>query len=155
MITPYYRDLSRYKNQEYVSPELFKEVYNVGWLGTEHSFPTGEANPNLLIKIKSLLLERRGGAHLVLERGIRSCPFCKHSIAIPRKNLSDWNLGIGEIWIPFNGKVYASPDMIFHFISEHSYKPPQIFEKAVLDFDVESDWESQDFFDSLLKQDEE
>lgn len=154
MITPYYRDLSRYKNQVYVSPELFKDVYNVGWLSPEHSFPTGEVNPTLLSKIRSFLL-MRGGANILFSRGVHNCPLCKKTIYISRVDVSDMLVGISEIWIPFNGKVYASPDMLFHFISEHSYKPPQIFEKAVLAFDVESDWESQEFFDSLLKQDKE
>lgn len=153
-VTLYRQDLSEYISYQKVSKGLFKDFYNVGWLGTEHSFPTGEVDLIILNKLRSLRLTR-GGVNILFARGVSTCPLCKKIISIPRVDKSDFLLGISEIWIPFNGKVYASPDMILHFISEHSYKPPQIFEKAVLAFDVKSGWESQDFFDTLLEQDKE
>ena len=148
---PYYPDLSQYNNQKYLSPDLFKDVYNVGWLNSDHSFPTENSDSTLLSKIRNIILNHQG-VGLTLERGIGACPLCNEVISIPRANLSERYLGISEIWIPFNGKVYVSPDMIFHHILIHSYKPPQTFEKAILNFDSESKWDSHKFFNSLEKQ---
>jgi hypothetical protein len=42
-------------------------------------------------------------------------------------------LGNGEIRVIGSaGKVYASPVMIYHYMSEHNYLPPQEFIDAVL-----------------------
>lgn len=150
MITPYYSDLSQYKNQKQFVPELFKDILNIGWISSEYDFPTGEVKPTLLIKIKDLLCTQ-GGVNVTFSRGISRCPVCNKIVEIPREGISTLQLGISEIWIPYEGKIFASPDMIFHHISDHMYKPPQIFERAILAFDAESSWDGQEFFTTLSK----
>lgn len=43
-------------------------------------------------------------------------------------------LGSAEIRVPSRlGVVYAAPDMIYHYIKDHDYVPPQEFIDAVLE----------------------
>ncbi len=42
-------------------------------------------------------------------------------------------LGSAEIRVfGSNGVTYAAPDMIYHYVAEHEYKPPDEFIEAVL-----------------------
>ncbi len=42
------------------------------------------------------------------------------------------DLGSAEIWVIANdGKIFACPDLILHYIVDHNYLPPEEFIEAV------------------------
>jgi len=69
-------------------------------------------------------------------RGFHICPFCeerKLGIPVPIGGKS-LTLGSAEIEIADKqGNVYVAPDLIFHYIADHQYLPPQEFIVAVCD----------------------
>lgn len=148
MITPYYPDLSGYTNQKYIAPEVFKNIFNVGWLGSDHEFQTGKVDSIVLEKIRRLNVTI-GGVSITLEGAIHDCPLCEKAVELPRENHPNLPLGIAEMWIPYDDKIYVSHDLIYHFILDHSYQPPQVFIEAIKAFDVESNWDSAKFFKKL------
>ncbi|MGQ9547616.1 MAG: DUF7919 family protein, partial [Roseiflexus sp.] len=38
----------------------------------------------------------------------------------------------GEIWILDGNIVYSAPVMIYHYVTIHNYRPPQVFIDAVM-----------------------
>jgi hypothetical protein len=43
------------------------------------------------------------------------------------------HIGSDEIWVPGeNGRIYAAPSLIVHYVEEHNYLPPPPFIEAVL-----------------------
>lgn len=68
--------------------------------------------------------------------GAIGCVFCDPSsdnpIEVVYRN-QPVLLGLGEIRVfGCNGRIFASPDMIFHYVSDHKYKPPDEFINAVM-----------------------
>jgi hypothetical protein len=41
-------------------------------------------------------------------------------------------LGSAEIRVFAVGVIYAAPDLVFHYVRDHEYKPPQTFIDAVI-----------------------
>lgn len=46
-----------------------------------------------------------------------------------------------------DGKVYAAPSLIFHYMNEHNYEPPKEFINAVMSSD---DPDNEDYYNRLL-----
>jgi len=130
----YFKDLSRYDNSN-------TNVYNIGWLDSNHIFNTGDSFNYILQKLISL--ENKFSTNQT--RGTHECNFCDDFfegdyIILGKKMF----LGSAELWIPNKEKtkIYAAPDLILHYIYTHSYLPPVEFIEAVEDFDPLSDWNS-------------
>lgn len=64
-------------------------------------------------------------------RGIHLCNLCAES-AQRASVLRQSRLGSAELRVFYADKVYASPNLIYHYVVEHGYKPPQEFVEAVL-----------------------
>jgi hypothetical protein len=120
----FFQDMSPYV---YLCDEPLPNVYNVGWLDTDHPFPRGTVSERFLSNLqqhcKTLVRHTRGPF---------PCPFC------------DWTglieCGSAEVWI--KGKenvVFAAPSLIYHYITSHGYRPPQEFIDAVETTIFESD----------------
>lgn len=123
----HFEDLSRYR---YI-PNVEKGcAYNIGWLDGEHPFPTGNVDWVFLDIINSLLLSR-----VMHTRGIHACNICDPEKIIEMKIRGNKILlGTAEIRVfSSSGKVYAAPDLLVHYILEHSYCPPGEFLKALQD----------------------
>ena len=108
----FYEDLSPYQYQ--AVPTGLPGVLNVGWL--ESSAPqVGDIDEDVAQRIGRLC-----EAPIMLTRGHHSCGLC-----------NGFN-GNGEVWIPGDdGRVYASPAMIAHYVKAHRYLPPPSFLEAV------------------------
>jgi hypothetical protein len=123
----YYKDLSVY---EYLGIE-HDNVLNVGWIDKEHSFPKGDVPKKFL----SNLLHECVNNMVNLTRGFHHSPFLgSNKIGYPvRIGLKKYRLGSGEIRVPGkNGIVYAAPNLIYHYVKDCHYQPPQEFIDAVL-----------------------
>jgi hypothetical protein len=53
-----------------------------------------------------------------------------------------------EVWVPAEGGIiYSAPNLIHHYITEHSYRPPMAFLDALEKFDFTVPWLAQEEFE--------
>ena len=108
----FYEDLSPYRYNSI--PTGLPGVLNVGWLGSSAA-QVGDIDEDVAQRIAHFC-----EAPIMLTRGHHSCGLC-----------NGFN-GNGEVWIPGDdGRVYASPAMIAHYVKAHRYLPPPAFLEAV------------------------
>jgi hypothetical protein len=111
----FFEDLSPYT---YFPEKESLEIVNVGWLDRAHPFPTGETTEEFRAKL-GRLCERRHKQ----TRGFHPCYFCKGQ---ERPTSS------AEMRVAGNGRVYAAPSLVHHYVVAHGYRPPDEFVAAVL-----------------------
>jgi hypothetical protein len=110
----YYADLSPY---EYALDEPPGTV-NIGWLEPPHPFPTGETPEAFRARLRDLCSQPMN-----LTIGHHTCLCCQAGQPAAR--------GSGEIRVEGDGKVYAAPALVYHYVDAHGYKPPEEFIQAV------------------------
>lgn len=117
----YYPDLSDYV---YTLSGSRPGTRNVGWIDTEHEFNVGAVDQDVLSKIWA-----HTRISVIQTRGIHMCSFCSPETAVVERNSVDnFLLGSAEIRVLLpSGGVYSAPDLLFHYIREHSYRPPDQF----------------------------
>jgi hypothetical protein len=115
----FFDDLTPYT---YLHPEEEQpETVNIGWLDRWHSFPTGPTSAPFREKLRKLCQRR-----VKRTRGFYACDFCKGK---------DKPHSSAEIRVQGGGQVYAAPELVYHYVAVHSYKPPEEFIAAVLAWD--------------------
>src|SRR5687767_8504545 len=124
----YFPDLSPYTYlQNPQLPEGASEVLNVGWLEPTFEFRKGVVDPQLVEKLLQRCL------HPVNQtRGVYVSPFL-HAKSIGQENWYrvrvggvERALGSAELWIPGeNGRWYASPNLVYHYVRDLGYMPPE------------------------------
>ncbi|HZS09466.1 MAG TPA: hypothetical protein VFD58_31845 [Blastocatellia bacterium] len=130
----YYPDLTPY---EYLKGCIDSDTLNVGWLDKAHDYVKGETPCELLNWLFTLCL-----SPVNKTRGFHKCTLCKASgfgltVQADGKEIL---LGSAEIRIRANNvRVFASPDLIYHYVKDHHYKPPDEFIVAVLNQSLNSD----------------
>lgn len=125
----YYSDMSPYEYT--VSAVGSNRVVNVGWLERNYLFQTGEVPAALLPAIARLIPQM-----LNATRGIHLCSLCKHASMNELPTLRvldrDYVLGSAEILVRgLDGTDFAAPNLIYHYIVEHKYLPPDAFCRAL------------------------
>lgn len=135
----YYPDLSPYTY--YLRPQkptaiekAYPDALNIGWLGRAHPFPRSTTLPE-----ESLL--KRLLAHTVLSvlmmRGIHDCHLClENSTDLHGTSLfyedQEIVMDNGEILVVgVDGIAFRAPTMLYHYITEHQYQPPDVFWEAL------------------------
>lgn len=143
-----YRDLTKYSHM--VEPYEFDNVLNVGWIDPRGSFPIGVVSA----PIKEALLNiafGRFAAKPVVEpnRAPPVCPACGGAVRIEREGriLTD-----SELWIPAEGKTYASPILVIHYIEAHNYLPPQEFLDAIANLRCDYIFDGEALYREKLKE---
>ncbi|WP_446009239.1 DUF7919 family protein [Candidatus Electrothrix sp.] len=133
----YYKDLTPYEYfARYVPSEL--TFLNVGWLNDTEPFPQEETSPEFRDKLFQFCLDE----YVVnIARGFHVCELCSD---ISREQWynegqsrygekTHWlGIGDGEICVIGKSVIYAAPTLIYHYVVEHQYKPPDEFIEAVL-----------------------
>lgn len=104
----------------------------VGWLQEGQEFPTGSVNPSFIGRLWVLCT-----CSVNQTRGFHACPFCRRSDpqtpVVVSRNKVTLKLGSAEIRVfSPDGKIYSSPNLIYHYVTEHHYQPPPDFIEAVL-----------------------
>lgn len=123
----YFEDLTPYT---YQSSAVIDGTVNVGWLDIAFPYSRGKVSEEFLDKLWDFLHVR-----LVILRGPQSCYFCSppEILYIAQRNGEDIKLGFGEIRVlGENGRIYAAPTLVYHYIVAHEYQPPEEFIQAVL-----------------------
>jgi hypothetical protein len=130
----WFADLSPYT---YLSTD--PQVLNVGWLDGSRGFSTGDVPREFVEELQ--VLARRPQKRC---RGMHFCDLCtppEDCYLDPRDREStlrffEWakdRQGNGELRVRgCDGKVYAAPVMIVHYVEAHRYLPPSEFIEAVL-----------------------
>jgi hypothetical protein len=112
----YFADLTPYT---YFHPEEEQpNTVNIGWLDRSQRFPTGPTGEEFRTKL-GLLCQLR----VKQTRGFHPCYFCKGR---NRPHSSS------EMRVAGEGRVYAAPSLVQHYVTAHDYKPPDEFIAAVL-----------------------
>jgi hypothetical protein len=103
------------------SPTCGLTVLDVGWLGKGHAFPTGATSPQFHAALRELCEHP-----IILHRGYHHCEFCL-------EKRRDQAKGNGQIRIVrADGLWYAAPTMVYHYVVDHKYRPPQEFIDAAI-----------------------
>jgi len=136
----YFKDLTffRYSDATWAFNEGIPYIFlNIGWLDSEHPYTTGEPREKDLL---TYVLSRHCEFPVNMCRGTHRCHFCQFPPdcykAVPEPLMhhgKQINVGNGEIFIRgMNNLVYVAPTMIYHYIRDHNYNPPEEFVDAVL-----------------------
>jgi hypothetical protein len=95
-------------------------AFCVGWIGPEHPFSIGKLSMDVASRVEFLAEHAR----TQLTRGQHRCKLCP---------LDTGPADQGEIRVVgADGKRYAAPVLIRHYIQAHSYCPPTEFQTALL-----------------------
>jgi hypothetical protein len=122
-----FQDLSPYS---YDKKSRRTDLLNVGWLEAGSEFDTGEPDQALLERIFHLC---KSPANQM--RGFHQCSLCTQSSFPYVAELGGEKLHLGSAEIRIrssSGIEYAAPNLIYHYIKDHHYKPPLEFTNAIL-----------------------
>lgn len=111
----YYPDLSPYNYAHHSKKEL-----NIGWLEKDQPFPIGEVPENFFINLDFYLNSDFTLFHYMGDHDCEFCENCNDSSSCEIRVISK------------DGKIYAAPELIKHYIKVHKYLPPQEFIDAVM-----------------------
>jgi hypothetical protein len=145
----YFKDLTPYGY--FGNPEKQDiPVLNIGWLETDQ-FEKGETSQEFREKLFQFCLDQN---LVLIARGFQECLFCDMSWNDWGRNHPDYgsnahwmSIGDGEIRVIGKSAVYAAPALIYHYVVEHNYKPPQEFVDAVLTGPQPGSHEHQSYLD--------
>jgi hypothetical protein len=141
----YFEDLSDYT---YSRTGCRPGTKTVGWLEPGHEFekmPPTEEFLDLLWEYCKVSVAQM--------RGIHDCELCvpAKTVLASRGDGLRRLLGTSEIRVfAGDGKIYAAPTLVYHYVSTHRYGPPDEFVRALKDGPRPT---SQDYFDQLKKLD--
>jgi hypothetical protein len=145
----YFPDLSDYAYSHWSQRPGTK---NVGWLARTHDFHQSKLSEELLDLIWDYCT-----ISVTQTRGLHSCEFCSHDESdltppvIAERNGQKLLLGSAEIRVfSRTGDIYATPDLIYHYVSVHNYSPPEEFLIALGEGPKPP---NQDFFEHLSELD--
>ena len=122
-----YPDLSPYAYGESAARD--PSILNVGWLGRGAPFERGDVPPALVSTLARLCADP-----VQRTRGFHPCELCR-SPTVGVRFLHDGReivLGSAEIRVAGSGGIiYAAPNLILHYVTEHRYLPPREFLDAL------------------------
>lgn len=122
----YFEDLSNSIDNK---GEIEDNTFMVGWLDEKHAFPKGTVQLSTLQKILALCF-----SPVRQTRGFHQSPFLDPSpIGYPVEYRGkQMRLGSAEICVTDkNGKNFRAPNLIYHYIKDCNYLPPQEFIDAI------------------------
>lgn len=85
-----------------------------------------------------------------IERGIIPCKICNRVVSYESDQGLCVEVGHSELWIPFNNTIYISPDIVEHYIRRHKYKPPKEYIDAILNLDVNLNFDAESVLASMF-----
>lgn len=134
----FFKDLDPYR---YGLPMLLPDVVSIGWLSQTHEYPHGDASAEFGQRLEQLLSSHRVNQM----RGYHVCEFCSKSpLTHVLRSGKQIMLGSAEIWVPSKDKsiIFAAPDLVYHYVTEHGYLPPEGFVSAVMIARESPEWDS-------------
>lgn len=147
----YYSDLSPYTYFPDTAPASVV-VLNVGWLEPEHAYTQGEVPQDFVEALGHLCLHHpsirargwhncrlappvSGGARCVT-RSNETLPSGKLALPPPLKvEIEGMSVSLGSAEVRVvtrEGNWLAAPNLVYHYVTHHGYRPPREFIEAVL-----------------------
>lgn len=130
----YFPDLTRYAYGHRAQIDDGDEVLSVGWLERGREFARGDAPVGL---VDALL--RCATRPVQMFKGFHSCDLCPSSVPLEVHRTTmlldgrEIALGNGEVRVRApDGRWYAAPTLVAHYVAVHGYLPPAPFVSAVL-----------------------
>jgi hypothetical protein len=102
---------------------------SVGWLESGHPYTTGGASEEFLDRLFDHCASAR-----IRTRGFHVCSFCPPQAKrqpYSRNEKNAW-LGSAQFRIRGRGKTYEAPNLIYHYVADHNYRPPEEFIEAIM-----------------------
>lgn len=124
----YYQDLTLY---QYIPIEGDPTTLNIGWLGDGQEYPKGQVSEPFVERLWTFCL-----FPVNQMRGYHECDLCTEPTFGVRFQRGEEQLWLGSAEIRVFGlddTAYAAPNMIYHYIVDHHYLPPDVFIRAVLE----------------------
>lgn len=94
----------------------------IGWLDDQHEFPVGQSPTPFVARLKQFT-EKWDQSTIELSwgffMGLHSCELCDSAHAA------------GNFGVPAGNLLFVAPEMIWHYVTQHDYLPPQPFIEAV------------------------
>ncbi|MHA6912626.1 hypothetical protein ACQUJO_05720 [Ralstonia pseudosolanacearum] len=146
----HYADLTFYCRQ--IAPYTLSGVVNVGWLDMRSEFESGAVPAAFFERLK--LIAGGVGDFKALVEPIRELPVCEICGRVELRDAKGMLIPKAEIWVPADGKVYASPITILHFIEIHGYRPPVEYINAVIGTDLDSGFNADEVYREKIKDSE-
>jgi len=104
------------------------EIFNVGWLDEGNEFRVGKASRGFQTALQELC-----EYPIVLHRGLHCCCYCYGKAGREKRQGKPIARGNGQIRVlGANGRWYAAPTLVYHYVVDHGYLPPEEFIDAVL-----------------------
>jgi len=103
---------------------------SVGWLTKEVPYLQCQTSEDFKDRLFEFCLKP-----VLRERGFHRCEFCSSPppfLTYVKRGDREVGLGSAQIRVIYQNRVYAAPDLIYHYITEHRYCPPEEFVEAVL-----------------------
>lgn len=124
-----------------------KKLLAIGWLNREDDYPKGGKNISIqfIKKLQDIFQQNKFKGGKI--RGFSACKVC---VKIYPNFEGCQYLGSCKLWIPQNDIIYVMPDFIIHHVSEHDYLPPKEFIKAVLDLNLDINFNA-DHYESFIR----
>jgi hypothetical protein len=121
----HFKDLSDYAFLDSVSRPGTK---NIGWLALADEFEKLEPTETILDLLWSFC-----SISVAQTRGLHDCEFCsQNSSFVAERHGQRLLLGSAEIRVfSADAKIYAAPNLIYHYVSVHHYRPPEEFVLAL------------------------
>jgi hypothetical protein len=105
------------------------ETIRIGWLDRNYPFRTGAVDPEFIQKLEMFYLRLAN-----VTRGWHRCELCSEApVGLP-VNVGGKvvNLGHAEVHVESgDGTLFAAPDLIYHYVTDHNYMPPEDFIAAI------------------------
>lgn len=138
----YYPDLSPYPNEAEASVGGYLTLA-VGWLAANQPYTRGDVPVDFLDRLWIFCCNA-----VLYTLGYHKCPFCRVWGVFAQHGQERRRLGSAEIRVLGRDKlIYAAPDLIYHYIVGHRYRPPEEFIRAVLEGPLPGSLE----YESVLK----
>ena len=123
-----YPDLSLYR---YRTGDFGDRVLNVGWLDRSEPFPVGDVPAEFVSRLWAFC-----GTRVMALRGVHYCTVCPSfgPDDLWTSHRGSWRmLGSAEVWaFDTTGTAYAAPNLVFHYVVAHGYRPPSAFVDALV-----------------------
>ncbi len=121
----YYPDLSPCDYFDLTSTDPTR-LLAVGWLEVGHDVPQGIAPPDARRRLASLV---RNIWSPMIYMGGHSCSLCL-GVSV-RHAIDDVPSSYANMFVPAEDCVFASPELILHYVEAHGYAPPDQFWTAI------------------------
>lgn len=129
-----------------------ENVRCVGWLNPNHPYSHGTVPGEIaerLLRWSTYPDYSYIDGRINRMRGVYWCKFCDAEILVDIGRPRPYLLGSNEVLIPCDGGYFCSPDLVYHYIMEHRYCPPEEFFRAVSELSFDKPFNGGEVFDQI------